>query len=264
MKLNVLISCMHENDTSIIHRCNVQTDVVVVNQCNIDSVEEFNFRNKKGEVCHAKFINTTERGLSRSRNMAIANAWGDICQISDDDEFFPDNHADVILEAYSKYPNAGIITFALIRNDCEKTFSLKESKLRFKDLLSTSSVQITFLLKMVRKARIRFDEKMGSGTGNGGGEENKFLLDCKRKGINMYYYPSIIAVINSNDSKWFKGYTEKYFRDKGWVARRMLGFMTGYLFILYNIFNHRNIFTKDGLSFVDILINVTKGFFEKR
>ena len=77
MTLTLLIACMHEKDTSIIQRSNVQTDVVVVNQCDHDSVEEFDFVNKKGKICHAKFICTNERGLSRSRNMAIRNAWGD-------------------------------------------------------------------------------------------------------------------------------------------------------------------------------------------
>ena len=99
MKLILLISCMHEKDHSIIERSNVQTDVVVVNQCDKDSVDEFDFKNKKGETCHAKFINTTERGLSRSRNMAIRNAWGDVCLICDDDEWLSDDYADTIIKA---------------------------------------------------------------------------------------------------------------------------------------------------------------------
>lgn len=264
MVLNVLISCMHETDYSIIKRCNVQTDVVVVNQCDKDSVEEFDFYNKKGKTCHAKFINTTQRGLSCSRNMAIANAWGDYCQLSDDDALFPDDHEKIILDAYSKHPNASVITFALIKKDQEVEYISNECKLDFIGILHTKSLQITFSLNKVREAKIRFDEKMGSGTGNGGGEENKFLLDCRRKGFDMYYIPVVIATIKPGDSKWFKGYTEKYFRDKGWSIRRSLGFVTGYLFVLYNAFNHRRTFTKDGISFVGVLKNMTKGFFEKR
>lgn len=40
MTLNILISCMHQKDASIIKRSNVQSDVVVVNQCDHDSIEE--------------------------------------------------------------------------------------------------------------------------------------------------------------------------------------------------------------------------------
>ena len=51
MTLNILISCMHQKDASIIKRSNVQSDVVVVNQCDHDSIEEYDFVNKKGRTC---------------------------------------------------------------------------------------------------------------------------------------------------------------------------------------------------------------------
>lgn len=265
MNVVVLISCMYQTDSSIIEKSNVQTDVIVVNQCDKDSVDEFNFKNKKGEICHAKFINTTERGLSRSRNMAIRNAWGDICQISDDDETFPDNHCEVINEAYAKHPTAGIITFALNRKDGDTTiYAQSEFKHNLKSILQTSSQQITFSLNRIKENNISFDEMMGSGTGNGGGEENHFLLDCKRAGIKMWYSPEIIAAINPGTSKWFKGYTEKYFRDRGWTSRRNLGFFIGYLFLIFNAIKHKESFTKDGLTWRIVLKNMTLGFFEKR
>lgn len=94
MIINTLISCMHETDHSIVKRSNVQSDVVVVNQCDRNSIEEFDFTNNTGEKCHCKYINTTERGLSCSRNMAIQNGWGDICLICDDDEHLSDDYPE--------------------------------------------------------------------------------------------------------------------------------------------------------------------------
>ena len=47
MKVEVLISCMHQTDASIITRTNVQSDVLVINQCDKDEVEEYSFLNKK-------------------------------------------------------------------------------------------------------------------------------------------------------------------------------------------------------------------------
>ena len=264
MTLTVLISCMHEKDHSIIARSNVQTDVVVVNQCDQNSVEEFDFVNKKGRSCHVKFINTTERGLSKSRNMAIENAWGDVCQICDDDETLPDEYEDIILNAYAENPNAGVITFALNRLDVEKSYPVARMSLGLKEILRTSSQQVTFLRVLLRKAGVRFDEKMGSGTGNGGGEENHFLLDCKKAGFKMIYVPQVIATVNKGESKWFKGYTEKYFRDAGWCAHRILGFCMGYAFLLYNAFHHRKSYTSDGISFFGVLKSMTQGFFEIR
>lgn len=264
MTLTLLIACMHEKDTSIIQRSNVQTDVVVVNQCDHDSVEEFDFVNKKGKTCHAKFICTTERGLSRSRNMAIRNAWGDVCLICDDDEWIVDDVETIIEERYLNNPSHDIITFALDRKDKPTVYSQSEYDLGLRNILNTCSLQITFKRESVVKNEIMFDEKMGSGTGNGGGEENRFLLDCRKKGLRMKYNPSVIATINPGKSQWFKGYTEKYFQDRGWTTRRNLGFFTGYAFMWYNLLNHHQEFTKDGLGFMSVLNNMHKGFFDKR
>lgn len=101
MTFNIL-SRMHQKDASIIERSNVQSDVVIINQCDRNDIEDFDFINKKGRKCHAKFISTTERGLSKSRNMAIRNAWGDICLICDDDEWIADDSEDKILKAYKR------------------------------------------------------------------------------------------------------------------------------------------------------------------
>ena len=120
MKLQVLISCMHQIDTSIIERTNIQTDVIVINQCNYDKREEFNFINKKGEVCQAIFISTTERGLSRSRNLALKNATADICLICDDDEVLDDNYNDKIIQNYKNKPDLSIIAFQI--KDSEKSY----------------------------------------------------------------------------------------------------------------------------------------------
>lgn len=264
MKLIYLISCMHQKDAGIIARSNVQSDVVVVNQCDRDSVEEFDFVNKKGRTCHAKFICTTERGLSKSRNMAIRNAWGDVCQICDDDETFPDDAEEIVTRAYEQNPGCGVIVFALKRLDCAMSYPVERKSLGFVQILKTSSLQVTLSRNLLRGAGVQFDEKLGSGTGNGGGEENKFLLDCRRSGLKMMYVPEEIATVHPGASQWFKGYTAKHFQNKGWSTRRILGFFKGYAFLLYNAINHRREFTKDGLSFGKVLWNIHKGFFEKR
>lgn len=58
-------------------------------------------------------IYSNERGLSRSRNLAIMNADCDISVISDDDEIFIDGFEKTIVEAYNKLPDADIIIFKI-------------------------------------------------------------------------------------------------------------------------------------------------------
>lgn len=265
MTFNLLISCMHQKDTSIIERSNVQSDVVVVNQCDRDCVEEFDFVNKNGRTCHAKFISTTERGLSRSRNMAIRNAWGDICQICDDDEMIADDAEEIVIRAYEENPDAGLIAFSLIRNDCQKEYPEKMMALGFKQILKTSSHQITFSRSLMEKYAIQFDEKMGSGTGNGGGEENKFMLDWRKAGARMLYCPDVIATINPSESQWFHGYDAIYFKNLGWTDRRLLGNTLGMLYLFYwPIFRREHYKDQCTLSLYEVIKYCLKGYFSKR
>lgn len=261
MKVVILISCMYQFDYSIIERTNVQTDAVVINQCDKEGITDFDILNNKGEKCHIKYINTKERGLSRSRNMAIKNAWGDILYLCDDDELLEDNYESIIIEAYKKKPLVDIIAFSLVRKGY--TYPKKAGKMCIPQILRTSSVQTTIRRNRLLEKGIFFDVKMGSGSGNGGGEENKFLMDCRRKGLKLYYVPSIIATVKSEESQWFKGFDEKYFKDTFWAARRILGTSIGFLYMLYWCFIRSNHFNIE-IPKLTMLKYSLMGFFEKR
>lgn len=264
MTFNLLISCMHQKDTSILQRSNVQSDVIVVNQCDKDCIEEFDFVNKKGRTCHCKFICTTERGLSKSRNMALRNAWGNVCLICDDDEILEDDCEVKILKAYHETPNAALIVFALVRKDNGKKYPVNKCTLGFKQILKTSSHQITFNRDVIYKHGVIFDEKMGSGTGNGGGEENMFMFAIKKKKLKMHYYPDIIATVNPGESQWFQGYNERYFENLGWTDRRLFGPVLGLVYLFYWPIFRRRVYVNDGISVYQALKTSLKGYFSKR
>lgn len=261
MKLQVLMSCMYQTDATIINKSGVQTDVLVVNQCNEDKVEEFDFTNRAGKVCHAKMIYTTERGLSRSRNMALKNATGDICLICDDDEMLETDYEQSILDAFEKVENVDMIAFRL--NYSKKKFAEKPYSVS-KFLAGTiSSVQIAFYRCKVLEKNVWFDEKMGSGTGNGGGEEVKFLFQLISSGLTMEYQPVLIATVADGKSLWFNGYNEKYFVDRGWVSRRIYGTFWGYVYIWYSSVKHYGLY-RNTFPWLKILFCYHKGFLEKR
>lgn len=256
---------MHQHDHSIIEKSNVQTDVVVVNQCDLDSISEFDFTNKYGNKCHAKFINTTERGLSRSRNLAIQNAWGDICLICDDDELLDDDYSKKILSSYDSHPDKHVIIFQIERKDKQtpKKYPQNEGAVGLKQILQTSSVQITFRRNKILENHISFDVKLGSGTGNGAGEENKFLIDSKKAKLFIYYVPINIGTVLMGNSSWFKGYDAEYMRNRGWVSRRILGSCVGFAYIIFFVIRHRNLYSNN-LSIASAFKNMFVGYLEKR
>lgn len=263
MKLVVLISCMHQKDASIIQTTNVQTDVVVINQCDSNSIQEFDFVNNKGEMCHAKFISTTERGLSRSRNMALDNSWGDVCLICDDDERLVDNYEELILSCYEGCDSSILVAaFAFSREG--KTYPATTKRMGIRDICKTSSVEITFNRKLLQAKGITFDVLMGSGSGNGGGEDTKFLMDCWRSKSKMFFFPIVIGELHSSESLWFKGWNEKCLVDTGWTGRREFGTFLGYVYILATLCRHRHGYRQFNISMPKAFRLLNKGFFQKR
>ena len=260
MKLVVLISCMHQEDTSIIERSNVQTDAVVVNQCDKDEILDFDYINKKGDKCHVRFINTTERGLSKSRNMAISNAWGDIILLCDDDEVFTDDYESSVIHQFETHPSFSIIAFKLIYE--RKKFGDKEQVFNRFTATSLSSAQLAFKRNEILKTDVVFDTMLGSGSGNGGGEENKYMFQLLGKGLKVIYVPVLIAEIKSNGpSLWFEGYTDQYIINEGWCYRRIFGTVYSYPLLWYHALKHVRTYNR---SFLNNLYLLHKGYFEQR
>jgi glycosyltransferase involved in cell wall biosynthesis len=212
-KVEVLISAMNLSDTSIIESTNIQSDSVLINQCDFDDYKEVSYKSST-----VKYLSTTERGLSNSRNKAIELASGDICLLCDDDEYLYKDYEDIILKAYAEMPDADLIAFKFLYP--QKTYSNSVKKIGFINASTISSVELTFKRKIIIDSKVRFNTYFGSGSIYSAGEENMFLYDCLRKGLKIYYVPVEIGkLIEGDESRWFKGFNEKYFFDKGaWLA----------------------------------------------
>ena len=224
MKVEVLLSCMHAEDFSIIKKsnlCNVNT--LIVNQC-VTEKEECVI-----EGIH-RMIKTPTRGLSVSRNLAVDNSKADVCLISDDDEVFTTQLEEKIRQAYLELPDADVIIFKM-SNRATKLGNATRRLGKY-DLLRVSSWQISFKLSSIR-GKVFFDTNLGAGTGNGAGEENKFLLDCYKNKLKIYYVPVEIATVAQTDSTWFFGYTEEFFFNRGKTTRYILGIFTASLYGVY-------------------------------
>ena len=215
-KVEVLISAMHQTDLELFDKTKVRTDGLLINQCNENNVKQ---KCKYGR--QYKMISTKERGLSRSRNMALENAHGDYCLLCDDDEVLYEDYEDKIIDAYKRYPDADIICFKVLLEG--KTYSDKSYKIGYLKALRVSSIQVTIKLKSIKKSGVTFDEKYGSGTPMGSGEENIFIYDCLKKGLKAYYVPVIIGEAMQFESNWFKGFTDEYFVKRGSIIYRLMG-----------------------------------------
>ena len=235
MKLEILMSCMHQTDGALVAASGITGDAVVINQC--DREEDYRFATSQGQ---ARFICTTQRGLTKSRNMAIAASDADVCLLCDDDEVFVHGYADQILEAYETYPQADVIIFKMVNYPC--AFGDEARQLKFPQTMHVASWQISFRREKLLKSGVRFDELLGAGSGNGAEEELKFLLDCQRAGLTIWYVPVAIATVAQQESTWFAGFNEKFFYDRGATTRYILGLPLAAAYAFYYVLRKKSMY----------------------
>ncbi|HCS67738.1 MAG TPA: glycosyl transferase family 2 [Oribacterium sp.] len=252
MNLEVLISCMHQKNLKLAERTGIHSYALLINQCPDEnalaarkgSQESARHQTSKAPLSNQdelemtgsadgriRMLRTSTRGLSRSRNLAIQHAIGEICLLCDDDEELDPSYEETILQAYERMPEADVICFR-IKNQPSR---LKQETQRLTKwtALRIASWQITFRRASIINRGILFDEDMGAGTGNGGGEEVKFLRDCIQAGLKAYYVPDSIGTVAQTESTWFQGFNRDFFYKRGVTNRYMLGLPISLAYALY-------------------------------
>lgn len=253
-RFEILLSGMYQDDDSIFSKSNIKTNALMINQCDVNEIHQYEQNGKQ-----LRTISTTDRGLSRSRNLAIENAIGDYCLLSDDDEYFVEDLEKKVLTAYEFFPQADVIIFKMNNQPCKLGAKIK--KLKKYDCLRVSSVQISFKLSSI-KDKIKFDTNLGAGTPNGAGEENKFLLDCYKEGLSIYYVPDEIGAVAQEQSTWFNGYDTKFFFNRGKTTRYVLGLPMATLYAIYFLIFKHKIYKKN-ISFFCAMKHLFRGLSKK-
>ena len=221
MNIEVLLSTMNvKNENEFIklkERMNIKGKIFTVNQITNDNISELNQNTEFYRINSYR-----EKGLSKSRNRLIKKAKGDICVIADDDVTYNDNYEEIIKQSYLENPEADCICFFVKSNNKQrKVKKRKNFKINFLTSMRITSFQITFKRESFIKNKIRFDEIFGAGSTFQHGEETIMLCECLKKKMKLIYLDKIIGEVKQENSTWFKGFTDEYFRDTGAVFYRM-------------------------------------------
>lgn len=256
MKLEVLLSCMHQTDDRLVRKSGLTGNVLIINQCHMESYSEY--QTEKGI---ARMISVTERGLSKSRNLAIEKAMADICLLCDDDEEFVPDYETKILDTFDKIPTADVVIFKICNRP--KSFPDKTQRLRFPQTMRVSSWQIAFRRERLVQAGVRFDELLGAGTGNGAEEELKFLIDCEKRGLSIFYAPVAIASVAQQQSTWFDGFTVAFFENRGASTRYILGPLPAAAYAVYYAVRKRKMY-REQISVKDALAAMFRGILHNK
>jgi glycosyltransferase involved in cell wall biosynthesis len=252
MDLEVLISTQL-NNTDFLRKHNINANCVVINQCGYDSMNTE--LNPFGRV---SWIDSSTKGLSTSRNLAIRSSSADICLLADDDLIYVDGLSHLIINEFKKKESADLIIFLVDRlKGGNANFWSTSRRLGYLSSMKVSSVQIAFRRKSIISNGIYFNESFGAGAKYYAGEENIWLWACLKKGLKIYYSPVKIATLLDSDSSWFEGYNEKYFISKGAAFAAMSRYYS--LILILQFVVRKNNLWRGRVSFANSVLWMLKG-----
>lgn len=241
MKVQILVSTMNQKDYSLLDKLNIQSDAVIVNQHDHYAYDVFDYNGYRVE-----WICVNERGVSRSRNLALSKASGDICVLVDDDEQLRTGYPDILRNAFSFYPDADVIAFniASIGNKSNRYYNKRNKRLHRYNSMRYGAARIAFRRQKVIKEQIGFATLFGPGSFFSCGEDSLFISACFNKRLRVYAWSEVIADIEDEDgtSSWFSGFNKKYFVDKGAVYAAMTKYFA-MAYCLYFAFRHKEAYS---------------------
>ena len=144
-----------------------------------------------------KIIHLEGKGLSRNRNNALQNASGDICLIADDDCTYQPEYFSRIVETFKQDSFLDLATFRMKHSYENKFYPDYPFNLcSFEKNYYVTSFEIAFRRSSIQ-GKLWFNELFGLGAPIlQSGEENLFILEAVKRGLNCKYFPLVIVEHN--------------------------------------------------------------------
>ncbi len=239
LKLEILLSTMNRTSldflTHLFPNSNfLDFNILIVNQTSKDKFLASDYKN-------IRVINTFEKGLSKSRNLAIKNAIGAICLIADDDVKYKKGFAEIIKESFVKNETAAIITFKMenFEGNDFKRYSNKTVH-DLDTIKNVNSVVIVFNQKQITKNNLFFDEAFGLGASFETADEYVFMREALQQNLTLLFEPEVILSHPNFSSGQDNG------NDKLIYARAALYYKYSGVLGYLKLFKHLYLIKRDG------------------
>ena len=188
--IEILIATMYQTNFDFLEAMFLFSDytkfnILIVNQTTKDKI--LHSDNER-----IKVLNVFEKGLSKSRNLALENATQKLVVFTDDDVVFQQKFDKKIIKAFNSNIEYDGFRFQFLNSQGNlakkypRTFQSRLSKL---EILNSSSVELVFKHKSLTDAMMQFDENFGLGTEFFMGEEAIFVSDGIKKGLKIGFVP---------------------------------------------------------------------------
>lgn len=244
MKVEVLASVVNQNLKDIAERMGIESDAVIINQTDHFGYEEYEINCGNG-IKNIRCYSFEEHGVGLSRNNALMRACGDILLFSDEDIVYDSGYEDKILAEFAKHPEADFLLFNMRVGEARATYHTdKFHRVHIWNAGRYPTYSFAVRRDKLWAANIAFSLLFGGGAKYSNGEDSLFLRDCLKFGLKIYAVPVELGEEQERESTWFKGYTEKFFLDRGVLYHFLYGRLAYFMAVRF-VFAHGKVMCGD-------------------
>ncbi len=242
-RLQILISAVNKDPEELIGSMNLGCDAVIVNQL----IGDFDEKIKKDgdqdyiqlfEGFEARVITRREKGVGLSRNTALEASDHELIQFGDDDIVYDDGYVSKVIAEFDDHPEADMLLFNVKAQAGRETYWNEDfAKVNWRNYGRYPAYAICARREALVGSGVKYSLLFGGGAPYMNGEDSLFLHDCLKAGLNIYRTTVAIGKEKQGQSTWFKGYTDKFFFDRGVLYHFLYGRMAvilGFRFLLKN------------------------------
>ena len=198
--LEILISTMNRNSLDFLipmfpDRNFYEFNILIVNQTTRNQLLQSEFSN-------VRIINSFEKGLSKSRNLALKNARGKLLLLADDDVSYLANFDENIATVFKQNNQASIICFQTktFQNRPYSNYAKNKFLMNIKQVFWVLSIEIAIKREDLIGKKIEFNEHFGLGAQFQDSESLFFLRRTIHNGLKVLFFPEYIAVHDEKSS----------------------------------------------------------------
>ena len=219
MSVQLLISCVDKNIPELIKKLHLESPAVIVNQCDEDKEEHVKEAGFPVDIYYRN-----ERGVGRSRNLALSKADTDICLFGDEDIVYVKGYEALIEAEFEAHPEADGIMFQVEVTPDRKTYQNDDwGEVTLWNCGRYPAYSMAFRREKLHKTGVKFSLLFGGGAPYSNGEDSLFIREVIQSGMKIYKSPVCIGEEIPRPSTWFTGYHEKFFFDRGVLYHFLYG-----------------------------------------
>lgn len=219
MKMQVLVSSVNREMEELIESMHLSSDAIIINQGKMHE-----YRETKREDATIRYYGFQEKGVGLSRNNALLRATADIVLFSDEDIVYDEGYEEKVLRAFEENPTADMLLFNFRVPKERQTYHIeKKTRIRWYNCGRYPTYSFAVRREKLHKAKITYSLLFGGGAKYSAGEDSLFIRDCIKAGFVVYGLNITLGQELERESSWFRGYTEKFFFDRGVLYHFLYG-----------------------------------------